>query len=56
MPKEYHNLINEFEKRFVDQLPPYCDVYDFKIELEPNITPKFGPLYGILQEELLVMQ
>jgi peptide subunit release factor RF-3 len=23
VPKEYHNIINEFEKRFVDQLPPH---------------------------------
>jgi len=55
MPKEYHNLINEFEKRFADQLPLYWDVYDFKIELEPNITLKFRPLYGISQEELLII-
>jgi len=23
VPKEYHNLIDEFEKRFADQLPPH---------------------------------
>jgi hypothetical protein len=23
IPEEYYNLINEFKKRFVDQLPPY---------------------------------
>jgi hypothetical protein len=23
VPKEYHNIINEFKKRFVDQLPLY---------------------------------
>jgi hypothetical protein len=23
IPKEYYNIINEFEKWFVDQLPPY---------------------------------
>jgi hypothetical protein len=23
VPKEYHNIINEFEKWFIDQLPPY---------------------------------
>ena len=48
MPKEYHNLINKFEKRFADQLPPYWDEYNFKIELEPGTTPKFSPLYGML--------
>ena len=23
IPKEYHNIINEFKKRFIDQLPLY---------------------------------
>jgi hypothetical protein len=23
VPKEYHNIINKFKKRFTDQLPPY---------------------------------
>jgi len=55
MPKEYYNLINKFKKRFADQLPPYWDAHDFKIELEPNITPKFSPLYSMSQEELLVI-
>jgi hypothetical protein len=46
--KEYHNIINKFEKWFVDQLPPHQDKYNFKIELEPNIILKFSPLYSIL--------
>jgi hypothetical protein len=47
VPEEYHNIINEFEKRFTDQLPLYWDKYDFKIELEPSMTLKFGLLYSI---------
>ena len=47
IPEEYYNIINKFEKWFVDQLPPHQDKYDFKIELKPGITPKFGPLYGM---------
>jgi hypothetical protein len=46
--KEYHNIINKFEKWFVDQLPPHQDKYNFKIELEPSIILKFSPLYSIL--------
>jgi hypothetical protein len=23
IPKKYYNIINEFEKRFIDQLPPH---------------------------------
>ena len=48
IPKEYYNIINKFKKQFIDQLPPYQNKYDFKIELKPSITPKFGLLYGIL--------
>ena len=47
VPKEYYNIINKFEKWFIDQLPPHQNKHNFKIELEPGITPKFSPLYGI---------
>ena len=55
IPKEYYNIINKFKKWFIDQLPPHRDKHNFKIELEPNITPKFGLLYGISQKELLII-
>jgi hypothetical protein len=48
VPEEYHNIINKFEKWFTDQLPPYQDKYDFKIELKPSITLKFSLLYSML--------
>jgi hypothetical protein len=48
VPEEYYNIINKFKKRFIDQLPPYQNKYNFKIELEPSMTLKFGPLYSIL--------
>ena len=48
IPKEYYNLINEFKKRFIDQLPLYRDKHDFKIKLRPSIILKFSPLYRIL--------
>ena len=55
IPKEYYNIINKFKKRFTDQLPPHRNKHDFKIELKPSITPKFSPLYSILQEKLLII-
>ena len=48
IPEEYYNIINKFEKQFIDQLPPHRNKHDFKIELEPGITPKFSPLYSML--------
>ena len=55
IPEEYYNIINKFEKWFIDQLPLYQDKHDFKIEFKPSITPKFSLLYSTLQKELLVI-
>jgi hypothetical protein len=55
VPEEYHNIINEFEKWFIDQLPLHWDKHDFKIEFEPSMILKFGPLYSISQEKLFVI-
>ena len=55
VPEKYHNIINKFKKWFTDQLPPHWDKHDFKIELEPGITPKFSPLYSISWEKLFVI-
>jgi hypothetical protein len=55
VPKEYHNIINKFEKWFIDQLPPHWDKYDFKIELKPGIILKFSLLYSISQKKLLII-
>ena len=48
IPEEYHNIINKFKKWFTDQLPPYWDKYNFKIELKPSMTLKFNLLYSML--------
>ena len=55
IPEEYYNIINKFKKQFIDQLPPHQDKYNFKIEFEPSMTPKFSLLYGISQKELLMI-
>ena len=48
IPEKYYNIINKFKKWFIDQLPPYQNKYNFKIELKPNMTLKFSLLYSIL--------
>ena len=48
IPEEYYNIINKFEKRFINQLPLYQNKYNFKIELKLSIIPKFNLLYSIL--------
>jgi hypothetical protein len=55
-PEEYQDLIDMFEKKQADKLPPHRGDHDFKIELEPGKTPTFGPLYGMSREELIVLR
>jgi transposase InsO family protein len=56
VPEEYHDLIDVFEKQNADKLSPHRDEHDFKIELEPEKMPTFGPLYGMSREELKVLR
>jgi len=56
VPEEYHDIIDLFEKKNADKLPPHRDDYDFKFEFEPGKTPTFGPLYGMSREELMVLR
>ena len=55
VPTEYHDYLDVFSRRNADQLPEHRP-YDHKIELEPGTQPKFGPLYGMSQEELKVLR
>ncbi len=54
--KKYYDLIDIFEKKFVNKLPLYRDEYNFKIKFEFNEISKFGPLYDISREELLIIR
>lgn len=58
VPKEFHSdpeFMKAFSKQDADVLPPRRS-YDHKIELEPGKRPGYGPLYGMSQNELLVLQ
>ena len=48
IPEEYRDLIEVFEKKAADRLPPHREDYDFKFEFEPGKTLTFSPLYGML--------
>ena len=43
---EYHDYLDVFSQTEIDKLPPYRDA-DYKIELEPEKMPPYGPLYSI---------
>jgi hypothetical protein len=58
MPEEFHSdskFMKTFNKQNSDKLL-FRRLYDHKIELKPGKHPSFGPLYGMSQNELLVLQ
>jgi hypothetical protein len=52
---EYHDLVEVFSRHDADTLPPRRP-YDHRIHLEPGMTPGYGPLYGMSQDELRVLK
>ncbi|TKA50332.1 hypothetical protein B0A49_13656, partial [Cryomyces minteri] len=55
LPPEYHEFLDVFSRKDSDKLP-IPRPYDHKIILQPGKEPPFGPLYGMSQPELLVLQ
>ena len=52
--EEYHDLLDMFEKKNTDKLPPHKD-YNIKIELKLEKMLNFESLYSILQKKLQVL-
>ena len=46
--KEYHDLINVFEKKKVNKLTSYQEEYDIEINLKSDKISNFESLYSIL--------
>ncbi|TKA49304.1 hypothetical protein B0A49_13706, partial [Cryomyces minteri] len=55
LPTEYHEYLDVFSRKQADMLPTRRP-YDHKITLEEGKQPGFGPLYGMTQDELKVLQ
>ena len=55
LPIEYHDFLNIFFQANSDILPPHRS-YDHKIPLMEIITPPWGSLYSISQDELKVLK
>jgi len=55
LPEEYREFADLFSRELSDKLPPRRP-YDHKIPLIPGAVPPFGPLYGMSQNELLVLK
>ena len=50
LPKEYHAFADVFDKTTASHLPKHCS-YDCPIDLLPNTTPPFEPIYGLSPAE-----
>jgi hypothetical protein len=55
LPKYYHEFLLVFDQQETDKFPPYKE-YDHKIKLLPGKLLPAGPLYSILEDELLVLR
>ena len=55
VPKVYHDYLDVFSKSKGMTLPPRRP-YDHKIEVEPGMTPPFGPIYLLSEVEQLALQ
>ncbi|KID93943.1 retrotransposon nucleocapsid protein, partial [Metarhizium majus ARSEF 297] len=55
VPKHYHEYLKVFDQAEADKLPPHRDC-DHEIKLQPGTTPPHGPLYGMSEDELLVLR
>ncbi|OAQ57620.2 retrovirus polyprotein [Pochonia chlamydosporia 170] len=55
VPKHYHENLKVFDQAEADKLPPHRDC-DHEIKLQPGTTPPHGPLYGMSEDELIVLR
>jgi hypothetical protein len=52
---EYHQFLHLFSEVEANKLPPY-QAYDYRIPLQHNFTPPFGPIYPLSKMELEALQ
>ncbi len=55
VPNHYHEFLKAFDQAEADKLPPHRDC-DHEIKLQPGTTPPHGPLYGMSEDELIVLR
>jgi hypothetical protein len=55
LPKYYYEFLLVFDQQETNKLPPYRE-YNYKIKLLLGKLPPAGPLYNMLENELLVLR
>ena len=56
LPEHYAKYADVFNATAVGQLPPTRPGLDYQINLKPDTTPPYGPLYNLSESELTVLQ
>lgn len=56
LPQEYREFSSLFYKELTDKLPPHRSGCDHEIRIEPGKELLWGPLYGMLRDELLMLR
>ena len=51
IPEEYQEFVTLFSEAGANKLPPH-QPSDHKIQLREGMTPSFGPLYSLSEQEL----
>lgn len=54
IPSEYHDFADVFSESQANTLALHCS-YDLKINLEEGMSPLWGPIYSLSQNELLAL-
>jgi len=54
VPECYHNFADVFSKSKAKNLAPHWD-YNLKIEIEDGAKPPLGPIYPLLESELVAL-
>ena len=56
LPPKYHEYLDVFTVKEIQDLPPHRLGHDIKIVTEPGKMPPFGPIYSLTEKERLLLQ
>jgi hypothetical protein len=55
LPKQYHEFMDVFSKKAANRAAEHRP-YDLEIVVKPDFKPKWGPLYNLSEEEMVLLK
>jgi transposase InsO family protein len=55
LPKQYHEFMDVFSKKAANRVAEHRP-YDLEIVVKPDFKPKWGPLYNLSEEEMVLLK